>query len=390
MDLATILSNDVFSGVIGGSLALSALYTLRGVPQRITQWVRWQFTAELTVFNDDSAFEHVAEWLGAHETAKETRRLRLTSRYSRHEQDDLLGVSPGIGYHLLWHGSRPVLVSREMPQNNLAYKQSEVIRIWTLGRSPAPLRQIVREIVALQNGAASDSVEVFLWRDYWRLGSRKQKRTLDSVILPDGQRDRIVADLEAFTAARSWYVDRGIPYRRGLLLHGPAGCGKTSLALALAGHLGRRVYALNLGSLNGDDALLEAVSLVPENAILLIEDIDAAQTHRKTATSGNGKNEERRPITMSALLNAIDGVFARDGRILVMTTNHVDRIDPALLRPGRADLTEEIAEFGEPEVRQMCRRFGVGGLAACILTPVTPAEVQRRLLEHCADERSLH
>lgn len=98
-------------------------------------------------------------------------------------------------------------------------------------------------------------------------------------------------------------------------------------------------------------------------------------------------------VTMSGLLNAIDGVFSRDGRVLIMTTNHPEKLDAALKRPGRADRIEELGALGHREVRVMCKQFlgqAAGeDFALTITTPVLPANLQRQLLqEHHAGTSS--
>lgn len=126
-----------------------------------------------------------------------------------------------------------------------------------------------------------------------------------------------------------------IPYRRGYLLFGPPGCGKTSLITALSGTLRLPIVLVALGSKSlSDDALFSALSAAPRDSIVLIEDVDCA--FRK------GDADERmmgfsRAVTLSGLLNAIDGVAAQEGRLLFLTTNYKERLTEALIRPGRVD-----------------------------------------------------
>jgi chaperone BCS1 len=363
---------------------VSILYSLKSIPSHLWTLLKWQFTCRVVVFNEDSAFEAVSAWLSKHEGLRRTRQLRLTSAHSRDEDESQIVLTPGFGKHLLWRAGRPMLIHRYLPDEKAAqssHSRRENIEILLLGRDPTPVRELIVEIANAQH-SRDTHVEVFLYRNYWRFACRKVNRSLDSVVLPDQQRRRIVADLDHFIASRAWYADRGIPYRRGILLHGPPGCGKTSLVVALASHFGRRVYALNLGSIEGDNELIDAVSSVPESAILLIEDIDAAQADRRGPSKIGDKQPQ--PLTMSGLLNVLDGVFSRDGRILVMTTNHEDKIDAALKRPGRADIIERIGEIGASEVWSMCAMFGMHDEAERIPTPVTPSEVQRRLIERSA------
>jgi chaperone BCS1 len=150
-------------------------------------------------------------------------------------------------------------------------------------------------------------------------------------------KEDLLADAKSFISleVRRWYADRGIPYRRGYLFHGPPGSGKSSLCHVLASVIEQPIYVLNLSASSmGDAEFLERMSEIPPRSIVLIEDVDAAFVQRE-ATSEDGA--KKATISFSALLNAIDGVGASEGRLLCITTNHIDRLDKALIRPGRVD-----------------------------------------------------
>lgn len=388
MELAAFLTNPVLTGIFGGSLAVSALYVLRSVPKVAWDLLSWRFSTEVTVFSEDASFDMVSEWLSSLEYARQARKLRLTAEHSDHEQRAILQASPGIGTHLIWFKGRPVLVTRSLPKESGgigSQRRREDILIRTIGPSPSLAHDIIRMVADARSGASASHVEVFLYKDWWRLVARKAKRKLTSVVMPESQRQAIVDDIERFRSSRAWYTERGIPYRRGFLFAGVPGTGKTSLVFALASHFSMRVYALNLGSIRGDNELIDAITSVPENAVLLIEDIDAAQQDRDAVAS----DEKSQAVTMSGLLNAIDGVFSRDGRVLVMTTNHPEKLDAALVRPGRADRIERIGDLQHTEVRAMCKQF-LGqvpgeGFALTVKAPIRPAELQRLLLEQRHD-----
>ena len=167
----------------------------------------------------------------------------------------------------------------------------------------------------------------------------------------------------------------GIPFRRGYLLHGAPGAGKTSLIHSLAGELGLDIYILSLTNQNMDDATLKsAVIALPFECIVLIEDIDAALhsgMRRNIADpekqhTGEGKpekpsddviNKPANGVTLSGLLNALDGIAAQEGRILFATTNDYRALDPALCRPGRLDLHIEFKLASKYQCRELFRRF---------------------------------
>jgi chaperone BCS1 len=134
----------------------------------------------------------------------------------------------------------------------------------------------------------------------WRLfGHPRRKRPLNSVILDKGIMENLINDVDHFLSRPNWYIDRGIPYRRGYLLYGPPGSGKTSAITALAGficsnfvdiiikcflilgHFDLSISTLNLsqGTMT-DDRLQQLLSNAPEESIILLEDIDAATVGR--------------------------------------------------------------------------------------------------------------
>ena len=146
----------------------------------------------------------------------------------------------------------------------------------------------------------------------------------------------------------------GIPYRRGYLLHGPPGSGKSSFIQALAGALNYDICVLNLSERGlADDKLIHLLSNTPERSFVLIEDIDAA-FNKRVQTSADGYQSS---VTFSGFLNALDGVASGEERIIFMTTNHPEVLDPALIRPGRVDLSVLIDDASPQQVRRLFERF---------------------------------
>jgi mitochondrial chaperone BCS1 len=189
-----------------------------------------------------------------------------------------------------------------------------------------------------------------------RFGQPRRKRPLESVILDAGVKERIVADVQDFLASAQWYYDRGIPYRRGYLLYGPPGTVKSSFIQALAGELDYDIAILNLSERGlTDDRLNHLLTIIPTRTLVLLEDVDAAFSNRRLQIDTDGYQGAN--VTFSGLLNALDGVASSEERIIFLTTNHVERLDEALVRPGRVDMTVRLDEATRYQVERLWDRF---------------------------------
>jgi MoxR-like ATPase len=191
--------------------------------------------------------------------------------------------------------------------------------------------------------------EGFGWK---QLGS-KELRPLESVILKDGQKDHILKDITTFRRREQWYSLRGIPYRRGYLLHGPPGTGKTSLVQSVASKINMNVAIISLSGSMDDEQFNVVLQDVPRNSILVMEDID----HCVIRDPSSDKDNSSAKITMSGFLNALDGVVAQEGSMVFMTCNDITRLQPALLRPGRIDMKMELGYADKTQIMKMFWRF---------------------------------
>lgn len=193
------------------------------------------------------------------------------------------------------------------------------------------------------------------WKEF---GQARKRRPITSVVLDDNKKEKIVDDVREFLQSSKWYEERGIPYRRGYLLYGPPGCGKTSFITALAGHLEYSICVLNLSDPGlTDDRLNYLMAIAPSQSIILLEDIDSAFVSREESSAMKIAYEGLNRVTFSGLLNMLDGVASSEARIVFMTTNYLDRLDPALIRPGRVDVKEFIGYATDNQLQRAFRNF---------------------------------
>ncbi|KMP07674.1 chaperone BCS1 [Coccidioides immitis RMSCC 2394] len=268
---------------------------------------------------------------------------------------------PGPGRHVLRYKNAFIFVNRvrEAKSRDLQTGRPwETVTLTTLYSQRHIFEDLFRE--AHEYAAKSHEGKTVIynsWGTEWRpFGEPRRKRPLDSVILEAGVKERIVADVKDFIGSASWYHDRGIPYRRGYLLHGPPGTGKSSFIQALAGELDYDIAILNLSERGlTDDRLNHLLSIIPSRTLVLLEDVDAAFSTRRVQADADGYRGAN--VTFSGLLNALDGVASAEERIIFLTTNHVERLDEALVRPGRVDMTVRLGEATRYQAAQLWDRF---------------------------------
>lgn len=192
------------------------------------------------------------------------------------------------------------------------------------------------------------------WGEWRRRFTPPVKRSLNSVFAPPGVVDGLVKDIEDFLASEEEYSNLDLPYHRGYLLHGHPGSGKTSLVKAIGSHFGFNVYKISITK-----ALLNEVSFeqiigdIPPYSMLVIEDIDVI---------GATVDREQRPDSeetesLGDLLNALDGVNSPYGVVYFFTTNYPERLDKALLRPGRVSRNVEMNYASEDMITAMYKHF---------------------------------
>ena len=181
------------------------------------------------------------------------------------------------------------------------------------------------------------------WGGQWRTRSDLPPRTMESVFIPDEQKNRIISDVGAFLSQEDRYNKMSFPWHRGYMLYGPPGTGKTSIVKGLANHFNLDLWYIGLADLNNESGLLSLLSQVGPRSILLLEDIDTVKIAKGEDAEATGK------ITVGSLLNALDGVSTPHGLITMMPPHPFDQLDERIVRAGRRDLLEEIG-YPTPQV----------------------------------------
>lgn len=342
-----LLQAQLENSIFAGGLALGAMGVLAAYGRRLPKVLRHvaltYFSTSITIDSRSALFSQVVAWLGEHRYTGRARRLTAAMVSGADHDDRRLTLSPALGVHFFREKGVPLWLTRRLEDDGVASRNGmtsprESITIRALTRRRSFVQDLLIEIHLRYGRTDPDEIRLYIADSYddWVERGRLRKRLLPSLFLEDGLAETLLSDARGFLEAEHWYAQRGIPWRRGFLLHGPAGTGKTSLVKALASELNLNLCLVNLASERvTDDSLAELLACAPPRSLLLFEDIDALFAGRTQLAAAP-------KLTFSGLLNAIDGVAAQEGRLLVMTTNHPEQLDPALIRPGRVDRQVEI------------------------------------------------
>src|SRR5215470_7693771 len=333
---------------------------LRAVPLKIWHWLVDQTTMIITVKDDDAAFVWVKEWFLDQEFLKRIRHVDLDTTL----RNERIAMIPAPGKHWFWHGGRPfeVWFSRIDNTHERTGRRVESFTFRTLGRKREFLQNLVEDIVKSHLRREGVQSRLYTYNDGWDYAEGYAPRLLDSVVLEAEEKEHLIQDIAQFRKSKRRYQRLGVPYHRGYLFYGPPGTGKTSLVSALAAHFGLSIYTANLTEFT-DRRLMLAVNQVPANSLLLFEDIDCMRSSSQAredaidVTNTKQSSSPQNGVTLSGLLNVLDGFYAPTGVLFVMTTNHVEQLDQALLRPGRIDYRLYLGAASDRQKVELYRRF---------------------------------
>ncbi|KAH7352942.1 hypothetical protein KP509_19G070800 [Ceratopteris richardii] len=266
--------------------------------------------------------------------------------FSLHDNDSIDDSFDGV--HVSWTHS---VMEKENAENNPSYgdstRRSFTLRFLKRDREiilPAYLDHVSKVSADIER----KSSQRFLYTNNygsWEVTSFSHPSTFDSLALDSGMAERIKTDLDTFSNGKTFYHRNGRAWKRGYLLYGPPGTGKSSLIAAIANYMQFDVYDLELTKVSDNAELKSLLIQTSPKSVIVIEDIDCSVKlcNRDGADEDSKEgtdSQQSSKLTLSGLLNFVDGLWSCCGeeRIFIFTTNFKERIDPALLRPGRMDM----------------------------------------------------
>jgi chaperone BCS1 len=419
-------SNPVVAGALGLWGAGLVTWALRSVPQRVFNFLYNQLTTTLSFHNVESYnyntynelhFQCFMKWFIEKGYGRWSRQLSMEGLIDNsmlYAAPDGVVIGMGFGSHFFFHKGRFFWVHKSRLESSGVNKEKQQFVITMLGRSHERLKELVEEF---RYRPKSNEISVEYWQSReWGGRVYIQQRDLSTVILSKELKHELISTIDYFIQNEAWYRQRGMPYKLTYVFHGKPGTGKTSLIKAIASYYGRNIYSINLAQMS-DASFAEAMSRVPKKSIVLVEDFDTNDTVKARAglrfklNENQGKNisgklsevpaigpvetETHNPfdlfagLTLSGVLNTLDGIVSLNDVIVFLTTNDLSNIDSALLRKGRVDYLIEIPYLQDEEIREYIHlMFPDAVIPDRTFHEIAGCDLQALFLEHKEDHET--
>jgi len=369
--------NQLMQALLGASIMSFGGWIYYAISQQIYQSLRKRLWRSVEMISLDDNYNNVLAYITKRLTMKtseiqaSTLKKQSVSWRDYYRENTFGKAAPKIefsaskdrGSHILDFEGHKIVISfhKDNATKFIMDDDNKPLNIVTMtlscwGRNDNILRKLIQEAVADAYKQSKKLLNIYVTNPwgYWLKATSCEPRPAESVILDSTLKEELLEDARKFLSSKQWYTDMGIPYRRGYLLYGPPGCGKTSFAKVLAHELSINICMLSLSNKRiNDSRLAGALREAPAQCMIMLEDVDAVFVKRTAVGDSNTKAS----VSFSGLLNALDGVASQVGRIYFLTTNHIEKLDPALIRPGRCDVKVAIKRATQIQARKLFMRF---------------------------------
>lgn len=343
------------------------------------QYLMRKYTTSFSISRKDSAYAYslIVKWLIDEKIITVERHCKIGSFVDDNTGELSISVPPDGSYYGKYKSVFVCITFSSIDQTEYGYSRKKdsdsLIQIYALNDKTNSVVSKIKCILEFQYG--KDLLKI----DEERTGRYvlKSKRDIDSIVMDPDIKNLLIKHLNWWRDSKQLYSKHGITYKTGILLEGPPGTGKTSLAQAIASYLDFTLLSISAGSLGGFQHCIK------RNMVILIEDIDrevvrAAYRNKdrsldNTVTSNDDfpsnytENDFKESDLANALntailgplMNTLDGVASPEGIVFILSTNHPERLDPALIRSGRIDLRLFMDYFNSERAVELGNLFNV-------------------------------
>lgn len=381
-------ANNPILLLLGVSLAGYFAFLIRKVPGHLLFAIRRTFVITVVVRQSSDAniilIYRLLQWYMDSSSSKNLRDFSLEpclndrlARLSTPKFKLNISLFPGFITMPIFYKGTFGWLTRTRAGDNLG--ASVTVGFFT--RSKEVLDSFLKE---MQPPQEKNTVEVFGYstrRTEWSILNKRPARTIDSVHVPKLVKDKLLKDIASFYVSRAWYENHGVVYKNTYMFFGEPGTGKSSLIFALASHFKKPIYLMATSGLT-EESFLNQLTTIPRGAFVVLEDVDALSSLEDRSNQPPDAPLVK-SISLSSVLNALDGIGSLDGNLIFLTTNYYAKLDKAMTRKGRIDHAIELYPLGDTEIKEYIHKnWGVQAGAHIEYLPILGCDIQSLLVEH--------
>lgn len=265
-------------------------------------------------------------------------------------------------------------------------QESHPIYMYIFGRKAPTLFKKLSKYIGTKNTSSNKIYSIVGVKDgdrnYWNCtASKLTPRTMDTIFMDHDQKKRIIDHIDQWVRSEKMYTDRGLLFKTGILLHGHAGTGKSSMAMSIANYLGCGLITIDPTTFQHMNIAEITESIVADETtyVILIDEIDTLFVSRDIQDASEIQKEKT-----AKLLSFLDSPQSPTNVVFVATTNYINRLDSALLRKGRFDIVEELGDISRDIAIEMCKSFDLSNEESRNIlngvSTINPAQLQDNIL----------